>query len=118
AAPGSGARSQRWQREVIGRDGKTFGQNGQEIVCIPLAGQLPAAEPIDTAGPALKAIASVAALMDEQEDQIKNRATMILNWKPPAGQATVTYPLDDGRGERWLPETVLANFRAAVLRGA
>lgn len=39
AAAGSGARSQRWQREVIGRDGRTFGQNGQEIVRIPLAGK-------------------------------------------------------------------------------
>lgn len=129
ADPGPGARSQRWTREVIGRDGEPFDQNAQEIVCLPLAGYIgdwTPVEPIDETGPALlrglpalMTTARIAELGNERERKQAEEAARILAWKPPAGQATVTYPwADDENVRRLLAAPDLVRDRIAKINDA
>lgn len=74
ADPGPGARSQRWTREVIGRDGKPFDQNAQEIARIPLAG---------------------VPTVDEFTRDWVDRANELIGFTPPVELRTVTHPWGD-----------------------
>lgn len=94
ADPGPGARSQRWTREVIGRDGRTFGQNAQEIVCIPLAG---------------------VPTVDEFTRDWVDRVNEQISFTPPVGPGPVTYPFADDERAEWLTrDSVIESWREMV----